>query len=83
MEPKEVKQITVTYQDGSEKVITRGICFSVYDDEEDTVKVSCDGVAGSVEDTAAVLAIVAGIAKEMGIDEELINKAEKVEESEK
>lgn len=36
--------------------------------------VRCHGV-GSEEDTVAVLAIIARIAKEMGIDEELVNKA--------
>lgn len=46
----------------------------------DTVRVSCDGVAGSDEDEIAVLAIIAGIAKELGIDEELINKVEMINE---
>ena len=41
---------------------------------------SCDGVAGSDEDEIAVLAIIAGIAKELGIDEELINKVEMINE---
>jgi hypothetical protein len=72
-------EIKVIYEDGTEKTVKRGVCFSVYD-EGDTVKVSYDGVAGSEEDEIAVLAIVAGIAKEMGINDDIISKVEKCDE---
>lgn len=78
-EPKDVKEIKVTYKDGSEKIVTRGVCFSVYE-EGDSVHVSCDGIARTKMDEIAVLAIVARIAKEMGIDETLYDKAEAVEQ---
>lgn len=77
-EAKDVKEIKVTYEDGSEKVVKRGVCFSVYE-KGDSVHVSCDGVAGTEMDEIAVLAIVSRIAKEMGIDETLYDKAEVVE----
>ena len=77
-ENKNVKEIKITYEDGSEKVVTRGVCFSVYE-KGDSVHVSCDGVAGTKMDEIAVLAIVSRIAREMGIDESLINKAEAAE----
>ena len=41
----EIQDIKITYKDGTEKVVTRGVCFSVYEEGE-TVKVSCDGIAG-------------------------------------
>ena len=78
-EYKDVKKILVTYEDGSEEVIERGVVFSVHEKGE-TVNVQVHGRAGSEEDEIAVLAIVARIAKEMGIDEDLVNKAEPVEE---
>ena len=78
IEHKEIKEIKITYKDGTEKQVHRGVCFSVYD-KDDSVHVSCDGVAGSSEDEIAVLAIVARIARELGIDEELAGKAERVE----
>lgn len=76
-EPKDIKQIKITYKDGSEKLVTRGVCFLVREENE-TVFVGCDGVAGTEADEIAVLAIVSRIAKELGIDEELANKAEEV-----
>lgn len=80
-EPKDVKEIKITYEDGSEKIVRRGVCFSVYE-KGDSVYVSCDGCAGTEQDEVAVLAIVARIAKEMGIDETLYDKAETVEGNE-
>ncbi len=77
MKAGDVKEIKILYEDGTEKIIHRGVCFSVYE-KNDSVYVSCDGVAGSEEDTIAVLAIVSGIAKEMGVDEELCSKAREV-----
>lgn len=77
-EAKNVKEIKVTYEDGSEKLIKRGVCFSVYEKNE-TIFVNCDGIAGKEGDCVAVLAIVSRIAKELGIDEELMDKAEVVE----
>lgn len=71
---KEVEKITITYTDGSEKAVTRGCCFSEYD-ERDDVKVACDGI-GSAEDCIAVLAIVSKIAKEEGITDEILEKVE-------
>lgn len=41
--------------------------------------VACDGASGSNEDAIAVLAIVSRIARELGIDEELAGKAERLE----
>ena len=73
-----VKEIKITYKDGREKVITRGVCFSVYEDEKE-LHVSCDGVSGGEGDVVAVLAIISQIATEMGIDEDLVNKVEKGE----
>ena len=73
-----VKEIKITYEDGREKVITRGVCFSVYEDEK-KLHVSCDGVSGRESDVVAVLAIISQIASELGIDEELVNKVEKGE----
>ena len=73
----DVKKITIQYTDGREKVINRGVCFSVHEND-DHFFVSCDGVAGSEQDEIAVLAIVSRIAKEIGITEELFNRAEKV-----
>lgn len=80
-ECKDVKEIKVFYEDGTEKTITRGVVFSVYDEGED-IKVSNDGIAGGDNDVLAVLAIVARVAKDMGIDEELFNKAEEVKADE-
>lgn len=76
-EPNEIQEIKITYKDGSEKIVTRGVCFSVREENE-TVFVECDGLAGTEADEIAVLAIVSRIAKELGIDEELINKSEEV-----
>lgn len=77
-ENKGVKKITVTYEDGTEKVIDRGVCFSVHEDGEN-VFIRCDGVAGSEYDEITVLAIVSRIAKEMGVGEELVNEVKAVE----
>ena len=76
-ETKDIQEIKITYKDGSEKLVTRGVCFSVRE-EGDSVFVECDGLAGTEADEIAVLAIVSRIAKELGIDEELINKSEEV-----
>jgi len=76
-EPNEIQEIKITYKDGSEKLVTRGVCFSVREENE-TVFVECDGVSGTEADEIAVLAIVSRIAKELGIDEELVNKSEEV-----
>ncbi len=76
-EVKDVKEIKITYEDGSEKIVTRGVCFSVYE-EGDSVYVSCDGLAGNENDEIAVLAIVSKLARELGIDETLYDKAEVV-----
>ena len=78
-EPKDVKEIKITYEDGSEKIVRRGVCFSVYE-KGDSVYVSCDGVAGTEQDEVAVLAIVSRIAREIGIDESLSDKAEMAEQ---
>ena len=43
--------------------------------------VSCDGVAGNNMDCAAVLAIIARIARELGIDEELYERVEDLSEA--
>ena len=72
----EVEKITVTYTDGSENVVERGVCFSVYE-EGDTLKVSCAG-CGSEEDCVAVLAIISKIARECGVTDDLVDKAEEV-----
>ena len=45
MNSGEIREIKITYKDGTEKTVTRGVCFSVYEEGE-TVKVSCDGRAG-------------------------------------
>lgn len=82
MENKAVKEIKISYADGTEKIVTRGVCFSVYD-KDDSVYVSVDGRAGSDEDEIAVLAIISRIARELGIDEELANKAETGEDDDK
>ncbi|MBQ7976481.1 MAG: hypothetical protein IJ300_12420 [Clostridia bacterium] len=74
---KEVKKITVTYTDGSEKIIDRGVCFSVYE-EGGMMKVSCAG-RGSEEDCIAVLAIISQAAKECGITDDLVNKVVRAE----
>lgn len=76
-EQKDIQEIKITYKDGSEKLVTRGVCFSVREENE-TVFVECDGVSGTEADVTAVLAIVSRIAKELGIDEELVNKSEEV-----
>ena len=75
-EYKAVKKITVTYEDGSEEVIERGVVFSVVEKGE-TINVRVHGRAGAEKDEIAVLAIVARIAKEMGLDD-LANQAEEV-----
>lgn len=76
----EVEKIKITYVDGSEKEVTRGVCFSVYDEGENMF-VSCDGVAGNNMDCTAVLAIIARIARKRGIDEELYERAEDLSEA--
>lgn len=76
----DIKNIKITYTDGSEKEVTRGVCFSVYDEGENMF-VSCDGVAGNNMDCTAVLAIIARIAREFGIDEELYERAEDLSEA--
>ena len=73
-----VKEIKITYKDGTEKIIHRGVCLSVYE-KNDSVYVNCDGVSGSQEDVYAVLAVMASVAKELGIDDELCSKAREVE----
>lgn len=78
-EYKDVKKITVTYEDDSEEVIERGVVFSVVEDGE-ILGIQCHGRAGSEEDVVTVLAIVSRIAKEMGIGEDLVNKVEQMEE---
>ena len=75
----DTKKITVTYTDGSEKVIERGVCFSVHE-VGGIIGLCCDGIAGSQEDCVAALAMVARIAKELGIPEDLVNKVEPVED---
>ena len=76
----DIKNIKITYADGSEKEVTRGVCFSVYDEGENMF-VSCDGVAGNNMDCAAGRAIIARIARELGIDEELYERAEDLSEA--
>ncbi len=77
MEDKKYAEIKVTYEDGSKKVIDRGMVFSVRE-EEDRVFVSCEAFPETQEDFVAVLAIVSRIAREAGIDEERMSKAEKM-----
>lgn len=79
LENKEVKEIVVKYEDGTETVVQRGVCFGVYEKGE-SVYVRCAGRAGSDRDEIAVLAIVSKITKELGIDAELYEKAENVSE---
>lgn len=73
---KNVKSIKVEYEDGTEKIITSGMAFEVYEKGE-SVYVRPESI-GSYEDEIAVLAIVSRLAKDVGIDEKLISGAEEV-----
>lgn len=72
---KDVEKITVTYTDGTEKEISRGVVFSVYD-EGGMIKVSLDGVEAGQEDVVAVLSVLASCAKDLGIPEDLACKVQ-------
>ena len=71
-----LKEIKVVYEDGTEKAITRGMVFEV-SEKGDVINVRFDSFGVEMDDVA-VLAIVSRLAKELGIDEELINKAKEV-----
>ena len=72
-EMPEVKKITIEYADGSEKIVERGVCFSVHE-KDGMIYVKSDGMAGSKYDEIAILAIIGRIAKEVGISEEIYEK---------
>lgn len=76
-EKPDVKKITIEYDDGSKKVLDSGVCFSVYE-EGDYHHVSCDVSVMSPFEELAIFAIAARMAKNMGITDELFNKAEEV-----
>lgn len=74
-ERKEVKKITVEYADGSVKDIDRGLCFSVVDKGEE-VQIKYEGETCSEKDEITFIAIMAGIAKAMGISNDLCERVE-------
>lgn len=78
MEQKKYSEIKVTYEDGSEKVIDRGMVFSARE-EGDSVFASCEAFPETLEDLVIVLTIASRIAKDVGIDEELMSKVEESE----
>lgn len=81
-EPQKVTKIMIEYGDGSVKTVERGVCFSVAENGE-YVSVRCDGVAGDDEDELAVIAVIANIAKDMGISNDLCRKIGEAENARK
>lgn len=78
MDDKTIKEIKITYTDGSEKLIDRGAVFSVHKHGED-VCVRFEGAVNDSEfDTIAVLGIASRTAREIGITEEFEQKAKEV-----
>ena len=67
-----VKEIKITFEDGREKVITRGVCFSVIEKGDD-ISVSLDAISGDETDCVAVMTVISKIADEMGIGKELLD----------
>lgn len=78
MQNSDIKEIKILYANGSEKVLDRGVCFSV-SEKEGILTVGLEGTAGTTEDELAVLAIISKVARKLGIDEELENLAKEVE----
>lgn len=76
MDDKKVKEIKIVYEDGTETTVDRGMCFRLYNDG-DSIFVHAESV-GSETDEIAVLTTASKIAREIGITEELISKAEEV-----
>lgn len=76
MDDNKVKEIKIVYEDGTEITVDRGMCFRLYNDG-DYVFAHVESV-GSEVDEITVLTIASKIAREIGITEELISKAEEV-----
>ena len=77
MENKDVKlkKIILEYDNGEVKEITRGVCFSLRDEDKNTV-VSYEGSIGPYSDTVATLAVLSRIAKTSGVTDALCDKVQ-------